>query len=90
MTVIRALVYDGMKQVAMDIEQKLEALTQTVELLARMHLGNETLFREHQAEYRERSLRTDERLAQLMETMNRLANIVEAEDQRLDDLESGQ
>jgi hypothetical protein len=67
----------------MDIEQKLEALTQTVELLARMHV-------DHEREYHERSVRTDDRLAQLMETMNRLANIVEAEDQRLDDLESGQ
>lgn len=67
----------------MDIEQKLEALTQTVELLARMHV-------DHEREYHERSVRTDDRLAQLMETMNRLANIVEAEDQRLDDLEGGQ
>jgi hypothetical protein len=74
----------------MDIEQKLEALTQTVELLARMHLDNEKLFREHQTEYRERSLRTDDRLGQLMETMNRLANIVEAHEQRLDDLEDEQ
>jgi hypothetical protein len=73
--------YDGLKnKVTMDIEQKLEALTQTVELLARMHV-------DHEREYHERSVRTDDRLAQLMETMNRLANIVEAEDQRLDDLE---
>jgi hypothetical protein len=66
----------------MDIEQKLDALTQTVELLARMHV-------DHERDYHERSVRTDDRLAQLMETMNRLANIVEAEEQRLDDLEGG-
>jgi hypothetical protein len=66
----------------MSIEQKLEALTQSVELLVRMHV-------DHEREYHERSVRTDDRLAQLMETMNRLANIVEAEDQRLDDLEEG-
>lgn len=67
----------------MDIEKKLEALTQTVELLARMHM-------DHEREYHERSLRTDERLAQLMEAMTRLTNIVEAHEQRLDDLERGQ
>jgi hypothetical protein len=67
----------------MNIEQKLEALTQTVELLARMHV-------DHEREYHERSVRTDERLGQLMDTMNRLANIVEADEQRLDDLENGE
>ena len=71
----------------MSIEQKLEALTQTVELLARMHLDNEKLFREHQAEYRDRSIRTDERMAHLMDAMTRLANIAEAHEERLDDLE---
>jgi hypothetical protein len=67
----------------MDIEQRLEALTQTVELLARMHV-------DHEREYHERSVRTDERLAQLMETMTRLANIVEAHEERLDDLDGGE
>ncbi len=67
----------------MDIEKKLEALTQTVELLARMHI-------DHEREYHERSLHTDQRMAQMMEAMTRLANIVEAHEQRLDDLESGQ
>jgi hypothetical protein len=64
----------------MNIEQKLEALTQTVELLARMHV-------DHEKEYHERSIRTDERLAQLMDAMTRLANIAEAHEERLDDLE---
>jgi hypothetical protein len=44
---------------------------------------------EHQAEYRAIP-RTDERLVPMMETMNRLANIVEAHEQRLDDLDSGE
>jgi phage shock protein A len=64
----------------MNMEQKLDALTQTVELLARMHL-------DHEKEYHDRCVRTDERLAQLMEAMTRLTNIGEAHEDRLDDLE---
>ena len=74
----------------MTIEQKLEALTQTVELLSRMQMDNEKLFRDHQAEYRERSTRTDERMAQLMEAITRLTNIDEAHEERLDGLEGQQ
>jgi hypothetical protein len=66
---------------AMGIEQKLEALTQTVELLARMHV-------DHEKEYHQRSVRSDERLAQLMEAMTRLTNVVEAHEDRMDDLET--
>jgi hypothetical protein len=64
----------------MDIEKRLEALTQTVELLARMHVN-------YEREYHERSMRTDERLAQLMEAVTRLTNIDEAHEERLDGLE---
>ena len=67
----------------MTIEQKLEALTQTVELLARMHV-------DHEREYHERSMRTDRRLAQLMEAVTRLTNIDEAHEERLDNIESQQ
>ncbi len=65
----------------MSVEQKLEALTQTVELLARMHV-------DHEKEYHQRSVRSDERLAQLMEAMTRLTNVVEAHEDRMDDLET--
>jgi hypothetical protein len=71
----------------MDLEERLEALAQTVELLARMQVDNERLLREHQAECRERSTRTDQRLAQLMEAITRLTNIDEAHEERLDDIE---
>lgn len=71
----------------MDLEERLEALAQTVELLARMQVDNEKLFREHQAECRERSVRTDERMAQMMEAITRLTNIDEAHEERLDDIE---
>ena len=64
----------------MDIERRLEALTQSVELLARMHMDHET-------EYHARSIRTDERLAQLMEAMTRLTNIVEAHEDQFEGLE---
>jgi hypothetical protein len=74
--------YDSSKAwAAMSIEQKLEALTQTVELLARMHV-------DHEKEYHQRSVRSDERLAQLMEAMTRLTNVVEAHEDRMDDFET--
>ena len=34
-------------------------------------------------------LKNDERMAQLMDTMNRLANIIIAHEQRIEDLEEG-
>ncbi|HEX3879687.1 MAG TPA: hypothetical protein VHW24_22040 [Bryobacteraceae bacterium] len=67
----------------MTIEQKLDALTQTVELLARMHV-------DHENQYHERSMRTDQRLAQLMEAVTRLTNIDEAHEERLDNIEGQQ
>ena len=53
-----------------------EALTQTVETIAGMQRDNEG-----------RMAKIEDKMAQLTETMNRLANIVIAHDQRLDDLE---
>ena len=53
-----------------------EALTQTVELIAGMQRDNEG-----------RMAKIEDKMAQLTETMNRLANIVIVHDQRLDDLE---
>ncbi len=42
---------------------------------------------DHETEYHARSLRTDERLAQLMEAMTRLTNIVEAHEDQFEGLE---
>ncbi len=53
-----------------------EALTQTVEIIAGMQRDNEG-----------RMAKIEDKMAQLTETMNRLANIVIVHDQRLDDLE---
>ena len=55
-----------------------EALTQTVEIIAGMQRENEG-----------RMGKIEDKMAQLTETMNRLANIVIVHDQRLDDLEHG-
>ncbi|MCL4854335.1 MAG: hypothetical protein KJZ78_23495 [Bryobacteraceae bacterium] len=55
----------------MNIDERLEALVQTVEIIAGMQ--------------RE----TERRMAQLTETMNRLANIVIRHEERLDQLDGG-
>ncbi len=52
------------------LQERQEALAQSVELLTSLHTDNER------------------RVAQLMDTMNRLGNIVISHDQRLDDLEN--
>jgi hypothetical protein len=70
------------------IDERLEALTHTVELLAQMHLNRD---REYQVRFErneERFQRNEERLAQLMDTMNRLGRIIAIHEQRLDDLEN--
>ena len=66
------------------LTERHEALTQTVELVAGMQRENEERF----ARNEERFARTEARLAQLMDTMNRLANIIIAHEQRLEDLEN--
>jgi len=58
----------------MNIDERLEALTQSVELLAAMHRDNERNMTEH--------------MAQMMDAIARLANIASIHDQRLDDLEN--
>ena len=64
----------------MTIDERLEALTHTVELLAQMHLDRDR-------EYQLRFQRNEERLRQLMDAMNRLGRIIEIDEQRLDDME---
>ena len=80
------------------IAERHEALAQTVEIIAGMQRASEerlARYDENLARYDERFARYDElfaknevRLGQLMDTMNRLANIVVAHDQRLDNLEN--
>ena len=66
----------------MTIEQRLEALVQTVELLSHMH-------QDMNKEYEKRFQQNEERMGQLMETMNRLATIVISHEERLDKLDGG-
>ncbi len=58
------------------LTERHEALTQTVELIAAQQLKND-----------ERMGLLTERTAQLMDTMNRLGNIIIAHEQRIEDLE---
>jgi t-SNARE complex subunit (syntaxin) len=63
----------------MNIDQRLEALTQTVELIAAMQRDNEV-----------RMGRIEEAVVTLTDTMNRLANIVIRHEERLDQIDGGQ
>ena len=76
----------------MNIDERLEALTQTVELIASLHKDNEERFREYAqaTEARFSKLaqaveRNEERAGQLMDTMNRLGRILEIHDETLDE-----
>ena len=58
----------------MNLDQRLEALTQSVELLASLH--------------RDLERQTASRFAETLEFINRLAHIADSHEKRLDDLES--
>jgi hypothetical protein len=62
----------------MSIDERLEALTQTVELLAGMQRVNE-----------ERMEKLERAMEKLTDTMNRLPNIVIMHEERLDALDGG-
>ena len=56
-------------------DERLAALTQTVELLASMHRDNEELFRRFQEESEKRFERSDKRMSEVMEAINQLGRI---------------
>jgi hypothetical protein len=58
------------------IDERLEALTQTVEIIAGMQRDNERRFAE-----------TDRRMAQVLEAITQLGRIAESHDHGLDNLE---
>jgi len=64
----------------MTIDERLEALTQTVELLAQMHRDNERANAQKFAALAEST-------TQLMDTMNRVGRILEIHEHRFDRLE---
>jgi hypothetical protein len=78
----------------MTIDERLEALTHSVELLAAMQLDHERQAAEWQrqaAEWQrqaaERNVRLDRRLAEIMESINTLGRIAGLHQDRLDDHE---
>ncbi len=64
-----------------ELAARYDALVQTVEQLARMQ-------RDAELRWEERLLRNEAQIGQLMDTMNRLANIISSHEQRFDDLEN--
>ena len=82
----------------MTTDERLDKLAQQLDTLTRIHIDNDREYRERFRQMEERFDRDEElfqkrfqqnevRLAQLMDTMTRLARIIEIHDQRLDDLE---
>ncbi|HUO30614.1 MAG TPA: hypothetical protein VMU80_15420 [Bryobacteraceae bacterium] len=76
----------------MTIDERLEALTHSLELWSHMQMDAakeyEGRFRELEKLFRaneERFRANEERVAQLMDTMNRLGRIIEIHDQEIDD-----
>ena len=72
----------------MTLDERIEALVQSVELMAAMH-------RDYERANEERSARLDKRMAEIMESINTLGRIaglhddrLDEHEQRLDDLES--
>jgi hypothetical protein len=64
----------------MTIDERLEALTESVELLASLHKDNEVRNEARMAEL-------TEKMGRLSETMNQLGIVVIAHEHRLEDLE---
>jgi DNA-binding SARP family transcriptional activator len=61
------------------LDERIEALTQSVELLASMHKDTETRF----AQLATAAERNEQRTGQLMETMNRVGRILEIHDSQV-------
>jgi hypothetical protein len=71
----------------MTIDERLEALAQTVELLASMHKDNEKAWRDREVRMEKRDVRIDQLHAEMMIAIARLANTAEAHNGQLDDHE---
>ncbi len=66
----------------MTIDERLEALTQSVELIASLHRDNE----QRVAQMVDSMNRNEQRVGQVMDTMNRMGRIIEIHDADLDNL----
>lgn len=71
----------------MTIDERLDALAQSLELLASMHRDLEEKTVKGFEEMRASSAKTDARFAETLGFINRLAHVAEAHEQRLDNLE---
>ncbi len=71
----------------MSIDERLEAITHTLELVSQMHLDNERKYEERFARIDERFARLDERITRVVNIVEKLAQVVESHERRLDSLE---
>jgi|HubBroStandDraft_1064217.scaffolds.fasta_scaffold219001_2 hypothetical protein len=78
----------------MDLDQRLEALTQSVELLASMHKDNETRMEQFAKDFGQemktlgrRNLRLEELVTDIAEGTARLVHVAEAHEHRISRLE---
>jgi chromosome segregation ATPase len=77
----------------MNIDERLEALTQTVELLAQMHKDNEQgmeRFGREMERLSERNARLEGLVTEIAEGTARLLHVVETHEQRINNLEGNQ
>jgi len=79
----------------MNIDERVEALDKRLDTFIQITLDQNREFHERflkveaqMARTDEQIARTDKRVVEVMETMNRLINIIESHEQRLDDLEN--
>ena len=71
----------------MNIDERIEALTQTVELLASLHKDNEEKFEKRMAAMDERTAATDKQIKRLGKYIHTVAGLVLDHDARLRTLE---
>jgi hypothetical protein len=77
----------------MTIDERLEALTQTVELLAAMHRDNEKRFSDNEKRFSDNETRFSQvtrNFEIVLDSIKRLENIAASHEQRLDDIEGQQ
>jgi hypothetical protein len=76
----------------MNIDQRLEALTQTVELLASLHKDNEKRMErldQHMEQFATRNLRLEGLVTGIAEGTVRRLHVIEVHEKRISDLEEG-
>ena len=76
----------------MNIDQRLEALTQTVERLASLHKDNEKRMErldQHMEQFATRNVRLEGLVTGIAEGTARLLHVIEVHEKRISDLEEG-